>query len=247
MRSASRDQEDLTTRAKIRDAAINHFGKHGFGRTTIRAIAEQAGVSPALVMHHFGSKEALREACDTYITDLIDQQTAHAAHALASADVLAMLATRPDFLHVAPYLTTAMTEGGDFAERLFARLVTDMQAYLEATVSAGVARPTDDERARAEMITLFKLGMLTFAPYVVPRGTTDGDVLRVAADRLTIPALELFTSGLYTSTDYLDAYRGQSRERTGSNGAAGTQPPTAPTDHQGNGDARSHADHSSER
>lgn len=225
MRSVPRASDDLTTRAKIRDAAIDEFGKHGFGRTTIRAIAERAGVSPALVMHHFGSKDGLREACDSYITALIDEQTAHAARALASSDVLAMLATRPDFVHIAPYLTTAMTEGGAFAERLFARLVDDMEIYLDAIVAAGVARPSDDERARAEMVTLFKLGMLRFSSYVVPAGTDDGDVLKLAADRLTIPALELFTHGLYTSTEYLDAYRDQPRHdphRNGAQAAAGS-------------------------
>jgi AcrR family transcriptional regulator len=218
MRSVRRDSDDLTTRAKIRDAAIEEFGRRGFGRTTIRAIAERSGVSPALVMHHFGSKDGLRDACDAYITQLIDEQTAHAAQALASSDVLAMLAARPDFVHIAPYLTTAMTEGGAFAERLFARLVDDMQLYLEATVAAGVARPTDDERARAELITLVKLGMLRFASYVVPAGSDEDDVLKLAADRLTIPALELFTHGLYTSTDYLDAYRNQPQHDPHGNG-----------------------------
>ena len=33
----------------------------------MRAIAEAAGVSPALIIHHFGSKEGLRKACDDYI------------------------------------------------------------------------------------------------------------------------------------------------------------------------------------
>ncbi len=227
MRSETRDREDLTTRAKIRDAAIVRFGKYGFGRTTIRSIAEAAGVSPALVIHHFGSKDGLREVCDSYITDLIDEQTAHAAQALTASDVLAMLATRPDFVRVAPYLTTAMTEGGAFAERLFARLVDDMEAYLKATVSAGVAHPTKDERARAELITLIKLGMLSFASFVAPGGTPDDDVLEVVAERLTVPALELFTRGLYTTTDYLDAYRSQAQLKAGLNGSQSASASTA--------------------
>ncbi len=137
--------------------------------------------------------------------------------------MLAMLATRPDFVHVAPYLTTAMTEGGDFAERLFARLVDDMEAYLKATVSAGVAHPTENERARAELITLIKLGMLSFASFVAPDGTPDDDVLEVVAERLTIPALELFTHGLYATPDYLDAYRSQAQQQKDRrNGSAST-------------------------
>ena len=52
--------------ARIRDAAIDQFGSRGFD-TGVRAIAEAAGVSPALIIHHFGSKEGLRKACDDYI------------------------------------------------------------------------------------------------------------------------------------------------------------------------------------
>ncbi len=37
--------------------------------TKIRDIARAAGVSAGLVRHHFGSKEALRDACDSYALD----------------------------------------------------------------------------------------------------------------------------------------------------------------------------------
>lgn len=65
MRSA-----DLTAAARIRDAAIEQFGEQGFG-VGLRTIAEAAGVSAALVIHHFGSKEGLRKACDDYIAEEI--------------------------------------------------------------------------------------------------------------------------------------------------------------------------------
>jgi AcrR family transcriptional regulator len=61
------DPEDLTARARIRDAAMQHFAEHGFERATIRGIAETAGVSSGLVRHHFGSKKALRDACDEWL------------------------------------------------------------------------------------------------------------------------------------------------------------------------------------
>ena len=35
------------------------FAEHGYDRATIRDIAARAGVDPALVIHYFGSKEAL--------------------------------------------------------------------------------------------------------------------------------------------------------------------------------------------
>ena len=47
---------DLLPRARIRLAALELFGAQGFDKTTIRQIATRAGVSPGLVIHHFGSK-----------------------------------------------------------------------------------------------------------------------------------------------------------------------------------------------
>ena len=51
---------------RILDAALDLFGAQGFSGTSIKAVAQQAGVSPALVIHHFGSKDALRAACDDH-------------------------------------------------------------------------------------------------------------------------------------------------------------------------------------
>jgi AcrR family transcriptional regulator len=47
------------TREAIRKAARRQFAQHGYEGTTIRAIASEAGVDPALVMHFFGPKERL--------------------------------------------------------------------------------------------------------------------------------------------------------------------------------------------
>jgi AcrR family transcriptional regulator len=47
------------TRGQILSAARSSFAERGFDRTTIRAVAAEAGVDPALVHHYFGSKEDL--------------------------------------------------------------------------------------------------------------------------------------------------------------------------------------------
>lgn len=47
------------TRAKIIDAARAAFAEHGYDGATIRRIANDAEVDPALVHHYFGNKEAL--------------------------------------------------------------------------------------------------------------------------------------------------------------------------------------------
>lgn len=47
------------TRATILAAARERFAADGYERTTIRVIAAQAGIDPALVMRYFGNKEGL--------------------------------------------------------------------------------------------------------------------------------------------------------------------------------------------
>jgi AcrR family transcriptional regulator len=47
------------TRERIREAARETFAHAGFDGATIRAIAQRAGVDPALVHHYFGSKQEL--------------------------------------------------------------------------------------------------------------------------------------------------------------------------------------------
>jgi len=47
------------TRGQILDAARESFARDGFGGTTIRGVAAEAGVDPSLVHHYFGSKDDL--------------------------------------------------------------------------------------------------------------------------------------------------------------------------------------------
>jgi AcrR family transcriptional regulator len=58
-RRSGRRPGDPSTREGILDAARASFAEHGYDRATIRDIAARAAVDPALVIHYFGSKEAL--------------------------------------------------------------------------------------------------------------------------------------------------------------------------------------------
>ncbi|WP_205752472.1 TetR/AcrR family transcriptional regulator [Cryptosporangium phraense] len=70
---AARSADPQATRAAILGAARVQFGRHGFERTTIRAVAAAAEVDPALVMHYFRNKDGLFAAAselDVEIPDL---------------------------------------------------------------------------------------------------------------------------------------------------------------------------------
>ncbi|MCA9619784.1 MAG: TetR/AcrR family transcriptional regulator [Myxococcales bacterium] len=63
------------TRERIRRAASELFAERGLGRTSVRAIAKAAGVSVAMVSHHFGGKEPLYQACvDSMYEELGEMQ-----------------------------------------------------------------------------------------------------------------------------------------------------------------------------
>jgi len=47
------------TRERIAEAARHLFAERGFDRTSVRAVAAEAGVDPALVHHYFGTKQRL--------------------------------------------------------------------------------------------------------------------------------------------------------------------------------------------
>lgn len=55
----SRAERRRLTEHRILDAARQLFGELGYDRATIRGIAKEAKVDPALVMQYFGNKESL--------------------------------------------------------------------------------------------------------------------------------------------------------------------------------------------
>lgn len=59
--------------ARILSVARTAFSEDGWAGTTIRSIARQADVDPALIYHYFGSKESLLDACTTVPEDFLDR------------------------------------------------------------------------------------------------------------------------------------------------------------------------------
>ncbi|TCO58702.1 TetR family transcriptional regulator [Actinocrispum wychmicini] len=60
------------TRAAILTAARDQFASEGYERATIRSIAKQAGIDPAMVMRYYGNKEKLFAAAAEFDLRLPD-------------------------------------------------------------------------------------------------------------------------------------------------------------------------------
>ena len=198
--------EDATAAARIRDAAIARFGAHGYDGTTVRDIARDAGVSPALVIHHFGSKEGLRLACDEWlIAELIEKKGMASGTAIAES-IQGWLDDPEQFHTFIDYFATMLAGGGEGGNRLFDRLLHETAAMLEHGVESGAMHPSSDPEMRAIMITIQGLApLLLRAQLARVLGAPFGS--SAATRRMTLPTLELATHGLYTDSTVLDAAR----------------------------------------
>jgi AcrR family transcriptional regulator len=72
---APRSRDSEATKAAILAAAREHFAAGGYERATIRAIAADAGIDPALVMRYFGNKDKLFAAAADFDLRLPDLST----------------------------------------------------------------------------------------------------------------------------------------------------------------------------
>jgi TetR/AcrR family transcriptional regulator, regulator of cefoperazone and chloramphenicol sensitivity len=149
--------EDLTARARIRDAALRLFGERGMEATTIRDIAAAAGVSGGLVRHHFGSKEGLRDACDSYALDQLMRLKERAVVDGLMAAPGFLAGAQPSILLFYRYLARSMLDGSPAAAAMFEQMVDLGERWLEEHHRGLV----DDQRAYAALLVAMELGSLS--------------------------------------------------------------------------------------
>ena len=208
MRSASHDR---TAVARIRDAAIEQWGQHGFN-VGLRSIAEAAGVSAALVIHHFGSKEGLRKACDDYIAEEIRTGKSASLQTKDPADWFAQMAEIESYAPLMAYLVRSMQSGSELAKMLWRKMIDDAEQYMEEGVRSGVIKPSRDPRARAKYLGMSSGGGFLMYLQMHDNPTDLRAVLRDYGEEMVLPALEIYTEGLMTDSTMYDAFL-QAREK----------------------------------
>ncbi|WP_236977493.1 MULTISPECIES: TetR/AcrR family transcriptional regulator [Mycobacterium] len=200
MRSA-----DLTAAARIRDAAIAQFGEHGFG-VGLRTIAEAAGVSAGLVIHHFGSKEGLRKACDEYAAEEIRGAKSEAMKSSDPATWLGQMAEIESYAPLMSYLVRSMQSGGELAKMLWQNMIDNTEEYLAEGVQTGTLKPSRDPHARAKYLAITGGGGFLLYLQMHETPTDLRAVLRDYARDMVLPALELYSEGLLTDYTMYEAF-----------------------------------------
>ena len=205
MRSAPADQ---TTRERIRDAAVLRFAQDGFG-ASVRSIATDAGVSPALVIHHFGSKDELHAECDEQVLAEIRKAKNESIEELASGQsILHRFAAADEYAPMLGYVLRSLQGGGPVGQTFIEQMIDDAVGYTKHGVEAGLVKPSQDEPARARYLVLSALGMLmlelTLSP---PKDPADlGAIVREFMTTSYFPMIELYSQGFFTTRRMLDEY-----------------------------------------
>lgn len=160
--------DDRTARARIRDEALRLFAERGPDAVTIRDIAGAAGVSPALVVRHYASKDGLRAAVDDHVVQTVEVLLAQvtrpaggqpldreAVPGIAEAVAAGLPAGSP----VPGYLGRLLT-AGTTGTALFRRLYAAGQDAFGAMVAAGAADAGEDPEVRAAFLLVTDLAVL---------------------------------------------------------------------------------------
>lgn len=193
--------EDRTARAVIRDTALRLFAERGPDATTIRQIGTAAGVSPGLVIHHFGSKDRLREAVDEHVLDVfgrvLGEITQRGAREPSGSLVQAVLSHLPDDSPVGGYLRTLLLTGSDAALVLFRQLYQLSVAAMAAMTEAGLARPAQDPEIRAAIMLCNDLAVLLLRDQITDATGAD-PMSGTGMARWASEVLTLYTTGVLT-------------------------------------------------
>lgn len=220
---------DLTARARIRDAAIDLFGRHGFAHTRVRDVAELAGVSPGLVLHHFESKLGLRQACDAFVTDeLFSRKDALTTPSAVDA-VRSWLADFDAFRPLLRYISRMLTDGSPAGADLFASFLDGTRRMIDEQIDAGIMREVDDREVIGAYLTVFGLAPLLLQEHLAA-AFGDREMSAALTRRSTLPILDLYTHGLYTD----DRFLRMAEEALGGEGSAGRT--VGPRSDKGEGD-----------
>lgn len=190
-RRSGRRSGDSGTREAILIAARTSFGAAGYAGTTIRGVAREAGVDPALVHHFFGSKDSLFAAALSLPvdpTELVPQLLADGPHGLGERLVRTFLSVWDATPGQGPMLALLRSAVSDEAA---AATLRELMARIIGRLVAGLG--SDQPPLRTSLVTSQMVG-LAVARYVVrlePLATAGADVLAPALG----PTLDRYLTG----------------------------------------------------
>lgn len=164
----ARDDRDL--RAHLLDVALARFARDGIGATPLRAIAADAGVTPAMLHYYFGDKAQLKQA-------VIDERLLPALLpvrerlAQAGDDPLALVEifvrgvgeVVANHAWLPPlWVREVLCEGGELREVLFHQLLPNVPKLLAQRFAAAKAAGTLNPGLDPRLLVVSLVGLTLF-------------------------------------------------------------------------------------
>jgi AcrR family transcriptional regulator len=194
-------------RARVLDAAVAHFAAEGFTRPGLEKIARTAGVSTRDALVLFESEDKLREACDDYVLSALVGWAQEKATLAGMSQIMSSYIADPGgYQAQLGYLGRVVSENTRAAARFTDVLVDESESIIRAGIKEGTMRPFDDPRALAVLLAVTVLGMVTMAPHIERTLGVPASQQEMLL-RLAVPAMEVYTHGLYTDDSYLTLVR----------------------------------------
>ncbi|MEU1209665.1 helix-turn-helix domain-containing protein [Nocardia sp. NPDC005825] len=182
--------EDLTAKARIRNAAMDLFAQYGDSRVSLRAVAAEASVTLGLVQHHFKTKDGLRDAVDKLVVEYFAQAVASIPPTGTHAEVASARdeAVR-NMLHANPavvnYIRRSLLEPSETRIHLLDAVVELTRSEVAGLRAAGLASTDKPESDQIVAVLLRQFGELLLAPML------DAVWERVSPDNPTRPRLSI--------------------------------------------------------
>ncbi|GAA2119461.1 TetR/AcrR family transcriptional regulator [Actinomadura napierensis] len=169
---------DLTGKARLRQAALRLFARDGFDAVSIRAVAAEAGVSYALVRHHFGTKAGLRREVDDHVLRTLAEAMGELDRDRPLDDVVAAIGTVSARMfgadpHLRGYLRRVLMEGGEAGAAVFSRLLDGTRRELDRLGAERSPRAGADPEWAPYQVLFLILGPLLLEPVIQPVADTD--------------------------------------------------------------------------
>lgn len=161
---------DFTAKSRIRNAALDLYAANGEDGTSMRAIAAAAGVTVGLLVHHFGTKDGIRDSVEELIVDYFTRAIASAAEDGTAAEVAAsrnaavelMLREHPAVVN---YMRRDILDPGTNGH-LLQRLTELSQREIAKLRSAGLASTRRHENSQVIELMVRQVGQLFLQPMI---------------------------------------------------------------------------------
>jgi AcrR family transcriptional regulator len=202
MTTATSIKKSEVTRARILDAALDLFQRHGFEETTMRGIAAAAGVSLGSAYYYFQSKEDLVMA---FYERAMDAMTPRMEAALAGANhfeekVEALMAVKFEYFQPnRTFLGALLRHSADPQNRLspFSEATRHIrerdQAYFARMIneSRDVRVPAELASHLPKLLWLYQMGLILYWIYDRSPGQRQTRMLRKKSLALLVSGLKI--------------------------------------------------------